>query len=129
MQAACVDTIRYYSLSATMIFQESEEPARDPSSGPEKEAEKRPKQFLKYLSLVVLLVQNVSLVLCIRYSRTLASPTADGRDYLSSTAVVVCEMLKLAVSLIFIYCSLLCGAWEILVLFVHSPVVLSTRYA
>lgn len=57
-------------------------------------------QHLKYLSLVVLLAQNVSLVLCIRYSRTFASPTADGRDYLSSTAVVVCEVLKLVLCLI-----------------------------
>ena len=105
MQTACVNITRHCSLSAIMTTQES---SSDPKS-PEPEADKRPNQFLKYLSLVVLLAQNVSLVLCIRYSRTLASPTADGRNYLSSTAVVVCEIVKLAVSVIFN--SLFCGLW------------------
>lgn len=48
---------------------------------------------LKYISLGVLVVQNSSLVLVLRYSRTLP-----GEPYLTSTAVLLCEVVKLLVS-------------------------------
>ncbi|XP_017573256.1 solute carrier family 35 member A3a isoform X1 [Pygocentrus nattereri] len=47
---------------------------------------------LKYLSLSVLVFQTTSLVLTMRYSRTLQS---DGPRYLASSAVVVAELLKI----------------------------------
>uniref|UniRef100_A0A8B9K599 Solute carrier family 35 member A3a n=1 Tax=Astyanax mexicanus TaxID=7994 RepID=A0A8B9K599_ASTMX len=47
---------------------------------------------LKYLSLGVLVFQTTSLVLTMRYSRTLQS---DGPRYLASSAVVVAELLKI----------------------------------
>ena len=44
---------------------------------------------LKYLSLCILVIQNTSLVLVLRYSRTMEGPR-----YLSSTAVVLAEIMK-----------------------------------
>lgn len=44
---------------------------------------------LKYLSLIVLVLQNTSMVLVIRYSRTMEGPR-----YLSSTAVALAEITK-----------------------------------
>ncbi|MEE6515490.1 hypothetical protein FKM82_024301, partial [Ascaphus truei] len=44
---------------------------------------------LKYLSLAVLVVQNASLILSIRYARTLP-----GERFFSTTAVVMAEILK-----------------------------------
>ena len=46
--------------------------------------------MLKYTSLVVLVVQTTTLVLVMRYSRTM-----DGPQYLPSTAVLLVELLKL----------------------------------
>ncbi len=51
---------------------------------------------LKYVSLVLLVVQNVLLVMSVRYSRVHAF---DGVSYISSTAVVMSEVVKLVVSL------------------------------
>jgi UDP-sugar transporter A1/2/3 len=51
---------------------------------------------LKYVSLVLLVVQNVLLVMSVRYSRVHAS---NGVSYISSTAVVMSEVVKLVVSL------------------------------
>ena len=48
---------------------------------------------MAYISLGVLVMQNSLLALLMRYSRTMA-----GDLYLASTAVVVCEVLKLLVS-------------------------------
>lgn len=48
----------------------------------------------KYVSLVVLVVQNSALVLTMRYSRILPGP-----QYLSSTAVVISEILKCSICL------------------------------
>uniref|UniRef100_A0A4W3H5Z9 Solute carrier family 35 member A2 n=1 Tax=Callorhinchus milii TaxID=7868 RepID=A0A4W3H5Z9_CALMI len=45
---------------------------------------------LKYVSLAVLVVQNASLILSIRYVRTLP-----GDRFLSTSAVVIAELLKL----------------------------------
>ncbi len=47
---------------------------------------------LKYLSLGILVFQTTSLVLTMRYSRTLQG---DGPRYLASSAVVVAEFLKI----------------------------------
>jgi hypothetical protein len=46
---------------------------------------------LKWMSLVVLILQTTALVLVLRYSRT---QKTDGPKYLSSTAVVVSEIVK-----------------------------------
>uniref|UniRef100_A0A4W6FJC3 Solute carrier family 35 member A3b n=1 Tax=Lates calcarifer TaxID=8187 RepID=A0A4W6FJC3_LATCA len=48
--------------------------------------------LLKYMSLGVLVLQTTSLVLTMRYSRTLKE---DGPRYLASSAVVSAEMLKI----------------------------------
>ncbi|XP_077982005.1 UDP-N-acetylglucosamine transporter-like [Glandiceps talaboti] len=50
---------------------------------------------LKYISLTVLILQTTSTVLVMRYSRTAQE---DGLRYLSSTAVVMTEVMKLIVS-------------------------------
>lgn len=47
---------------------------------------------LKYVSLAVLALQTTSLVLTMRYSRTLKE---DGPRYLASSAVVSAEVLKI----------------------------------
>lgn len=47
---------------------------------------------LKYMSLGVLVLQTTSLVLTMRYSRTLRE---DGPRYLASSAVVSAEVLKI----------------------------------
>ncbi|XP_058873045.1 UDP-galactose translocator isoform X1 [Acipenser ruthenus] len=52
---------------------------------------------LKYISLAVLVVQNASLILSIRYARTLP-----GERFFATTAVVVAEMLKVATCLLLI---------------------------
>ena len=49
---------------------------------------------IKYVSLLVLVVQNSALILSMRYSRVQPGPR-----YLSSTAVVVSELLKLIICL------------------------------
>lgn len=53
----------------------------------------------KYISLLVLVIQNTALVLTMRYSRTVTS----GPLYLASTAVVLTELLKFVVCLIMIF--------------------------
>ncbi|XP_028919311.1 UDP-N-acetylglucosamine transporter isoform X1 [Ornithorhynchus anatinus] len=55
---------------------------------------------LKYLSLGILVFQTTSLVLTMRYSRTLKE---DGPRYLSSTAVVVAELLKIMACILLVY--------------------------
>ena len=52
---------------------------------------------LKWVSLLTLVVQNSSLVLMMRYSRTLSAST----PYLPSTAVVCAEALKFSLSFVF----------------------------
>ena len=49
----------------------------------------RTNTFLKYTSLFLLFVQNTVVVLLLRYSRTM-----EGARYLTSTAVVVTEIMK-----------------------------------
>lgn len=53
----------------------------------------------KYVSLAVLVVQTTTMVLMLRYSRTAPVP---GPRYLSSTAVVSSETLKILISLLLI---------------------------
>ena len=53
-------------------------------------------ESLKYVSLVVMVVQTTALVLTLRYSRTAKT---DGPRYLSSTAVVSAEVVKLFTAL------------------------------
>ncbi|ORZ30400.1 nucleotide-sugar transporter-domain-containing protein, partial [Catenaria anguillulae PL171] len=54
---------------------------------------KPPSTYAKALSLVTLTVQNSAMVLILRYSRTLAGP-----PYLTTTAVLLCEVFKLMLS-------------------------------
>ena len=50
---------------------------------------------MKSMSLIVLTVQNASLILMIRYTRTIEGPL-----YFATTAVVMAELLKLVTSLL-----------------------------
>ena len=52
---------------------------------------------MKYIALVCLVIQNAALILLMRYTRT-----RPGDKFLSSTAVVVSEVMKLIVCLIII---------------------------
>ena len=54
---------------------------------------------LKYLSLGVLVFQTTSLVLTMRYSRTLQG---DGPRYLASSAVVTAELLKILACIVLV---------------------------
>jgi UDP-sugar transporter A1/2/3 len=53
---------------------------------------------LKWIALAILVIQNSSLVLVMRYSKTIAS-----NNYITSTAVVTAEVFKLIASLILYY--------------------------
>ncbi|XP_052319380.1 UDP-N-acetylglucosamine transporter-like isoform X2 [Oncorhynchus keta] len=55
---------------------------------------------LKYMSLGVLVLQTTSLVLTMRYSRTLQG---EGPRYLASSAVVLAELLKILICLLLIF--------------------------
>lgn len=55
---------------------------------------------LKYLSLGVLVFQTTSLVLTMRYSRTLQ---AEGPRYLASSAVVVAEVMKIITCVLLVF--------------------------
>lgn len=55
---------------------------------------------LKYVSLGVLVMQTTSLVLTMRYSRTLKE---DGPRYLASSAVVSAEVLKVLVCTLLVF--------------------------
>lgn len=55
---------------------------------------------LKYVSLGVLVLQTTSLVLTMRYSRTLKE---DGPRYLASSAVVSAEVLKIFACTVLIF--------------------------
>ncbi|XP_070562848.1 UDP-N-acetylglucosamine transporter-like [Ptychodera flava] len=55
---------------------------------------------LKYLSLGILILQTTSAVLAMRYSRTVKG---DGPRYLSSTAVVMSEVMKIVACVILVY--------------------------
>lgn len=55
---------------------------------------------IKYISLLVLILQTTSVVLLLRYSRIAKT---DGPRYLSSTAVVLAEIVKIVTSLFFVW--------------------------
>lgn len=55
---------------------------------------------LKYLSLGVLVFQTTSLVLTMRYSRTLQG---DGPRYLASSAVVAAELMKIVACVVLVF--------------------------
>ncbi|KAL2097750.1 hypothetical protein ACEWY4_006957 [Coilia grayii] len=59
-----------------------------------------PPARLKYLSLGILVLQTTSLVLTMRYSRTLKE---DGPRYLASSAVVSAEMLKIVACIFLVF--------------------------
>lgn len=62
--------------------------------------------FIKYFSLSLLILQTTSLVLVMRYSRTSTIKTENGQPadrYLSSTAVVCAEIMKLIACLLIIW--------------------------
>ncbi|CAF0732032.1 unnamed protein product [Brachionus calyciflorus] len=62
--------------------------------------------FIKYFSLVLLILQTSSLVLVMRYSRTANKTDENGNKnqiYLSSTAVVCAEVIKLITCVIIIW--------------------------
>ena len=62
--------------------------------------------FIKYLSLVLLILQTTSLVLVMRYSRTNAVKSESGDKelrYLSSTAVVCSEIMKVIACVLLIW--------------------------
>lgn len=54
-------------------------------------------KHLKWRSLAILVLQNSSIVLVMRYSRS--TGVSNGTQYLASTAVVMAELLKLLISL------------------------------
>ncbi|ETN75440.1 hypothetical protein NECAME_12397 [Necator americanus] len=55
---------------------------------------------LKYVSLVVLIAQTTALVLILRYSRT---QNNEGPRYLSSTAVVMAEIVKMVTCILVLF--------------------------
>ncbi|XP_048844938.1 solute carrier family 35 member A3b isoform X1 [Brienomyrus brachyistius] len=75
--------------------------SEDPSPAPEKPCPpEMASPQLKYLSLGVLVLQTTSLVLTMRYSRTLPG---DGPRYLASSAVVIAELLKIVTCVLLVF--------------------------
>ncbi|XP_075395443.1 UDP-galactose translocator isoform X2 [Tenrec ecaudatus] len=72
---------------------------------------------LKYISLAVLVVQNASLILSIRYTRTLP-----GDRFFATTAVVMAEVLKGLTCLLLLFAQKR-GNLKHLVLFLHEAVL------
>uniref|UniRef100_A0A8D2DM30 Solute carrier family 35 member A2 n=1 Tax=Sciurus vulgaris TaxID=55149 RepID=A0A8D2DM30_SCIVU len=72
---------------------------------------------LKYISLAVLVVQNASLILSIRYARTLP-----GDRFFATTAVVMAEVLKGFTCLLLLFAQKR-GNVKHLVLFLHEAVL------
>ncbi|CAK9112211.1 UDP-N-acetylglucosamine transporter (Golgi UDP-GlcNAc transporter) (Solute carrier family 35 member A3) [Durusdinium trenchii] len=54
----------------------------------------------KYLSLLVLVFQNVSLVMMIRHSRTHHGSGSGAKEYVATTAVVTAEVTKIVINLV-----------------------------
>lgn len=89
----CTNSSNYFHLIFTPPFSPSLSPA---SHRPVAMASSR----LKYLSLGVLVFQTTSLVLTMRYSRTLQ---AEGPRYLASSAVVVAEVMKIFTCVLLVF--------------------------
>ena len=73
------------------------DPEHEPSAVKEKASTSSNKQLLKYVSLVTLTFQNASLTLFMRAART------QKELFISSTAVIMSETLKLLTCLIMVY--------------------------
>lgn len=56
--------------------------------------------YLKWISLVTLVVQNSALVILMKYSRTATVTSNPSPPYLASTAVVLSEVIKLLICLV-----------------------------
>jgi len=61
------------------------------------------KMDMKYISLLILVIQNTSLVLLMRYSRTVS-----GQPYLTSTAVFLTEIIKIISSIVLLHFEMDC---------------------
>ncbi|XP_075473210.1 UDP-N-acetylglucosamine transporter-like isoform X4 [Ascaphus truei] len=72
----------------------------EPETPPTREPEVSIASHLKYISLGILVFQTTTFVLTMRYSRTLKE---EGPRYLSSTAVVAAEALKIVVCVLLVY--------------------------
>ncbi|CAI9570453.1 unnamed protein product [Staurois parvus] len=83
-----------------MSHPEKEEEAALPESTPSVCPDSTMTSHLKYISLGILVFQTTSLVLTMRYSRTLKE---EGPRYLSSTAVVAAELLKIVACIFLVY--------------------------
>uniref|UniRef100_A0A3B3YR06 Uncharacterized protein n=1 Tax=Poecilia mexicana TaxID=48701 RepID=A0A3B3YR06_9TELE len=73
---------------------------------------------LKYISLAVLVVQNASLILSIRYVRTLP-----GDRFFTTSAVVMAEVLKVATCLLIVLLQKRCALKETLWFLLDSVVL------
>jgi len=60
---------------------------------------------MKYISLLILVIHSSSLILLLRYSRTVS-----GEPYIASTAVFLTEVVKIACSLGLLYYELECNS-------------------
>ncbi|KAM3872283.1 UDP-galactose translocator [Diretmus argenteus] len=92
----------------------------DSRGGEERTAGRRQSEVnrkLKYISLAVLVVQNASLILSIRYVRTLP-----GDRFYTTSAVVMAEILKVLTCLLIILLQKRCNVKEMVILLVDSIV-------
>lgn len=67
---------------------------------------------MKYVSLAVLVVQNASLILSIRYVRTLP-----GEHFFATSAVVMAEVLKVLTCLVLILIQKRCKRAAVLIMY------------
>lgn len=84
--------------SASLLPSTSRSRSSSPSTASTSSRNKSSEAF-KYVSLAVLVVQTTTLVLVLRYSRTAA---VEGPRYLSSTAIVSSETLKMIICILLI---------------------------
>ncbi|XP_033636200.1 UDP-N-acetylglucosamine transporter-like isoform X1 [Asterias rubens] len=75
---------------------------------------------IKYVSLVILILQTTTLVLTLRYSR---SVQGDGPKYLSTTAIVMAESVKIMTCVLLVFGGE--GGWSLnnLVKIIHSQII------
>ncbi|XP_029466208.1 UDP-galactose translocator [Rhinatrema bivittatum] len=93
------------------------EGGKESTGGMETRSTMEANRKLKYISLAVLVVQNASLILSIRYVRTLP-----GDRFYATTAVVMAEVLKSATCLLLIFFQKR-GNLKHFVLFLHDSIV------
>lgn len=93
----------------------------DSQGGVERAASRRQNEAnrkLKYTSLAVLVVQNASLILSIRYVRTLP-----GDRFYTTSAVVMAEVLKVSTCLLIILLQHRCNVQQVFFYLLHNVVV------